>query len=49
MHILCTTCFGIMGCSCTEEPKGQTGALGGESQFRKNPKVVGDFRERVEL
>ena len=36
-----------MDCLRREKPKGQTGALGGESQFCENPKAVGDFRARA--
>ena len=38
------TCFIIVGCLCREKPKGQTGALGEESQFYENLEVNGDFR-----
>ena len=41
------TCFIIMGCLRREKLKGQTGALGGESQFYENPEVIGDFRAGV--
>ena len=38
------TCFIIVGCLHRETLKGQTGALGGESQFYENLEVIGDFR-----
>ena len=38
------TCFIIMGCLRKKKPNGQTGALGGESQFYEKLKVIGDFR-----
>ena len=38
------TGFIIVGCLCKEKLKGQTGALGGESQFYENPEAIGDFR-----
>ena len=38
------TRFIIVGCLCREKSKGQTGALGGKSQFYENPKAIGDFR-----
>ena len=38
------TGFIIVDCLRREKTKGQTGALGGESQFCKNSKVVRDFR-----
>ena len=38
------TCFIIVGCLRREKLKGKTGALGGESQFYENSKVIGDFQ-----
>ena len=38
------TGFIIMGCLSKEKSEGQTGALGGETQFFKNPEAIGDFR-----
>ena len=38
------TGFIIMGYVRRERPKGQTSALGRESQFYENPEAVGDFR-----
>ena len=36
-------CFTIVACLRREKSKGQTGELGGESQFSKNPEVIEDF------
>ena len=43
------TCFIIVGFLRREKPKlkGQTGTLGGESQFYENLEVIRDFRAGV--